>query len=74
MSDEEEESLAALATVVGFDAPVLGCAGSNSLVGCEGRFSGLEYPAAARVCDVTPCKPVKPGRFFFVLLVMNRCK
>ena len=46
---------------------------SKSLVGCEGRFSGLEYPAAARVCDVTPCKPVNPVRVFFGLVVMKRC-
>ena len=72
-SDDDDKPLATRATVVGFDAPVLGRVGSNDLVGCEGRFSGLEYPAAARVCDVTPCKPVNPGRPFFGLLVMNRC-
>lgn len=55
------------------DAAAVGCVGSNNLVGCGGRFSGLEYPAAARVCDVTPCKPVSPGRAFFGLLIMNRC-
>ena len=60
--------------MVGFDAPaLLARVDSNSVVGCRARFSGLEYPAAARVCEVTPCKPVNPGRVFFGLLVMNRC-
>lgn len=57
-----------------FAALALECTDSNSLVGCESRFSGLEYPAAARVCDVTPCKPVNPVRVFFGLFVMKRCK
>lgn len=56
-----------------FDEPTLVRADSNGRVGCDGRFSGLEYPAAARVCDVTPCKPVNPVRVFFGLVVMNRC-
>lgn len=56
-----------------FAALALERADSNGLVGCGSRFSGLEYPAAARVCDVTPCKPVNPVRVFFGLFVMNRC-
>ncbi len=65
---------AATGAGVGLDAPALGRTGANSLVGCRGRFfSGFEYPAAARVCDITPCKPVNPVRSFFGLLVMKRC-
>ncbi len=72
-SVSDVESAAAGARV-GLDAPAIGRAGANSLVGCGGRFfSGFEYPAAARVCDITPCKPVNPVRSFFGLLVMNRC-
>ena len=72
-SVSDVESLRPWATVVVFDVPVLGRAGSNSLVDCKGRFSGFEYPAAARVCDMTPCKPVSPVKAFFGLVVMKRC-
>ena len=72
-SVSDVESLAAWATVAVFEALALGRACSKSLVGCKGRFSGLEYPAAARVCDTTPCRPVNPVRAFFGLVVMKRC-
>ena len=38
-------------------------------------FSAFRYPAAALVCETTPCRPVSPARWFFRgLCVMKRCK
>ncbi len=36
--------------------------------------SDLSYPAAALVCDMTPCRPVRLAKAFFGLVVMNRCR
>ena len=37
-------------------------------------FSGFEYPAAALVLAVTPCRPVKPVNALLGLVVINWCK